>query len=71
MINMHDFLETNDRNKLYLIHFLEADMNHYFPIDSLMKNLGISRFKVENLIEELNVELAELKLKNMKRLFQI
>lgn len=66
MINMHDFLETNDRNKLYLIHFLEADMNHYFPIDSLMKNLGISRFKVENLIEELNVELAELKLNKLE-----
>lgn len=66
LINMYDFLEINDRNKLYLIHFIEADMNHYFPIESLMENLSLSRFKVENLIEELNIELALLNLTKLE-----
>lgn len=60
MNNLYNFLEKNEKLKLQILTFLEADSNQYFPMATLMEELGLSRFKLVNYVNDINVDLGEL-----------
>lgn len=59
MLNMLDLLESSERYRLSMLNIFDIRKNHFTTIDFLVQHLGISKFKVINLMDRLEQELAE------------
>ncbi len=59
-MDITDFFEKKDKYKLYILMFLESDAKGFFPIDTICRNLDLSKFVVDNMIQEINADLLHL-----------